>query len=85
MKLWRNSVIDWFVAESAEEAADMARKYYTDVNGIDVEDMDLDFHAEPDSKPLKFWNDGGDEDVTTKTAAQWAAENPKGFWGSTEF
>jgi hypothetical protein len=81
MHLWRNHVIDWYVAESAEEARLLAREHDEEM-GMDESEMDHDFEQEPDDKPLTFIHD--DEGETTKTCGEWAASCPKGFWGSTE-
>lgn len=83
LHMWRNHVVDWYVAESAEEARELARKYMREQLGMHDEEMDLRFTQEPDGKLLKFTDDEGVE--TVKTCAMWAATRPKGFWGTTEF
>lgn len=81
LHLWRNQVVDWYVAESAAEAAVLARAYQ-EVLGTDPEEMDLEFSQEPDDRALTFVHEDGRRE--TKSCREWARDTPKGFWGSTE-
>ena len=80
--LYENEVTDWYVAESLDEAVELAKKYQVDV-GMDPDEMALEFTQTPDSRELSIVDDGGVK--TKKTAAQWAAQSEKGFLCSTEF
>jgi hypothetical protein len=85
-RVYANSVTEWFVAESAEEAARFARDYYRDADITNEDEMDLSFKPEPDEKSLSLViDDHGSDDPASKTCAQWAAERPKGFLATTEY
>lgn len=86
MHVYRNRVVEWFIAESVEHARELAAAYGEDY-GVDESEIDLEFTQEPDDKPLRiFGMDAGDDDAeVTKTCAEWAASEPVGFLCSTEY
>lgn len=86
LHVFKNDVVDWFVAETAEEAKRLSIAYAKEC-GIDVELYDVDdnmFTQERDDKRLTI-NDDSESGKTTKTCAEWAAQNGKGFLCSTEY
>lgn len=82
LHVYRNDVTEWFVAESLGDAVEVAREYLGEVCEMDPAEMDLDFSQEPDNKPLTMDDDGT---RVVKSAAEWAAENGKGFLMTTEY
>ncbi len=88
LHVYRNSVVEWFAAYSAEDAVLVAKGYLADVADFDEDEMDLDFTQEPDDKLLSVHNvDAGTREPKdeTKTAAEWAREYGRGFMFSTEY
>lgn len=91
MKVYRidyggGAVSDWFVAESADDAATRWRQWQTD-NGIDPMEPDylIDAVVElaPD-EPLTMTDD--DAGQVIQSAAAWALSMPEGgYLGGTEF
>ena len=70
---------DWVIAESLEDVREVLREHRCD-DDIIIED----FAKLPDDNVIVI----GDEDgvlKTSKTAAEWAAENGRGFLCSTEY
>ncbi len=84
--LYCNDVTEWFVAETREEAIELARKWYADVVGEpDPDEEVFDLKQEPDDKTLECSDEDADADTTTvKTCGEWAEESDSGFWGTTE-
>jgi hypothetical protein len=81
LHLYRNEVVDWFAAESLEQAITFARAHYQHEETFG-DDM-LVLKQEPDDKVLTMWED--DTPGRQQTAAEWALENGPGFWGSTNY
>lgn len=87
--VYRNRVIDYFVASSLEEAIGLAREYYVDC-GHDEDEMDLNFEKIQDEKKIGMICDEDDEvsdcgPTVFKTAAEWAEKSKRGMLGSTEY
>lgn len=83
--IYANSVTEWYVAESIEQAKELAR-LRCEEHGIDVESQCFDFEQWPDERPLSITLDGDLLDKpTVKTCAEWAAESAVGFLASTEW
>lgn len=82
LHLYRNEVVEWFAAETREQAVEIARTWMAEECGRCADEMDLDLRQEPDEKRLTMHED--DSPAETKTASEWAAQNGKGFWGTTE-
>ena len=78
MRVYRNEVVDWVVAESPEDASKAWEETCGDT--YSVEDNG-EWEAEPDDKLLKVEDDGG---TTEQTCAEWVAAG-RGFLCSTEF
>ncbi len=74
---------DWYVAESPEDAAALQRE----LTGLKTEDQDWTFEALPDAASLSIYPDDGRKpgSQVTKTCAEWAASNSRGFLCSTEY
>jgi hypothetical protein len=86
LSVYANGVIEWFVAESAEEAAGMLRKMNAEQWKMDEEELDTAFVAEPDDKTLKLeMDESGDLQVKERTCAEWASLKGKGFLATTEY
>lgn len=92
MHVFRNNVTDWVVAESAEHAAILHRRYLLDECDWDEGDLEhgdvLVFTQEPDDKPLSVLADSANsaiEQRVTKTCGEWAATEPAGMLCSTEW
>ena len=84
LKVWANGVIDWVVAESAEDARAVANEH-TGGPGDDDDEIPAgdEWEAEPDDKVLSIHGDeGGTEE---KTCAVWVAQNGRCFLCSTEY
>lgn len=81
LHVWANSVTEWYVAESADEAANMAREIGK-LAGVTDDELDLDFEMWDDGRALTMDIDG---EKVTRTCAEWAAVNGKGFLGTTEY
>jgi hypothetical protein len=86
LSVYANSVIEWFVAESADEAAGMLRKMNAEQWKMDEEELDTAFVQEPDDKKLSL---EGDYEPSVRvmqlTCEEWAAKNGKGFLATTEY
>lgn len=81
LKVYRNDVIEWVIARSPEDAAELVKEY---AGEPDSDDEPATWRALPDDKVLAI----GDEDsgtVATKTCAEWVASNGRGFLASTEY
>lgn len=78
LHVFENDVIDWIVAESADEARQIAFEH----SGKSDEYADLEYTQCPDDQPLTINEDGNE---TTKTCAEWCTINGKGFLCSTEY
>lgn len=89
LHLYQNVVVDWFAAESAEDAAEFARGWYAE-NGFDEADIAdhrlLELVQVPDDKVLGCVDEEDDDGETVRrTALEWANLNGRGFWASTEY
>lgn len=80
LHMYRNQIVDWFIATSAEHAAELAIEHYAQF-GEDHEEMDLDFEQEPDDKLLTLRD--GAEVVGRRTAAEWARLEGIGHFATT--
>lgn len=81
LRVYRNDVIEWVIAESPEEAAELAKEY---AGEPDPDWETGPWRALPDDDTLAI----EDEDlalVVTKTCAEWVASNGRGFLASTEY
>lgn len=77
--LYANSVVDWFAADTKEQAVEAARKHYAE-NEYDRSEWDLDFTQEPDDKVLSCYCEDapeGEDPHIRRTAAEWAAGWPE--------
>lgn len=83
LKVWKNSTIDWYVAESPEHA--MALQ--ADTIGSDYPDDLNPLHDwEEETRPtLTIQEYHGEPGDTTHTLAEWIAINGPGMLCSTEF
>jgi hypothetical protein len=91
MKVFTVGDCDWVCAENVDDAWDV----YAEHNGgkrADYDDDDCGMEEVPDNAPLKIWcNAGGtpdephgDNKLIERTAAEWAAQEGRGFLCSTE-
>ena len=85
-RVFENGVTDWYVAESAEQAASMLRADNAKETGPNVPESELDceFTACPDEMVLTIDPDGDGEEES-RTCAEWAAISPLGFLATTEY
>ena len=89
--VYKNKVVDWFVAESETQATELWRDYLLNVIGEDPDEYIGDkisnvFKQVPDDEPLTIMDDTFvPPSPITKTATQWAEETPIGFLASTEW
>jgi hypothetical protein len=88
LSVYANSVTEWYVAESPEQARAMLLEANSISHGPNIPEaeLDLEFTQEPDDKVLKLEIDeSGDLQVKELTCAEWAAKNGKGFLATTEY
>jgi hypothetical protein len=83
MKVFANNVTDWVVAKDIEDAKAAYREHWNNVVGPSEDEMDLDFEQVPDDRVLT--RDECRGEPVRKTAAEWAASEPRGFLMSTEY
>ena len=91
MKVFTNGDVDWVVAENVDDAWEV----YLAHSGGEREDFDgQELEEVPGDEPLKIWcgDDGHPTEphsdgsaLVTQRAEQWAAQEPRGFLGSTEY
>jgi hypothetical protein len=84
LRVWRNDVIEFFVASSAEDAAEFLTEQRKQEGSDPPDEDDAQFSACPDDKLLTIYLDT-DEGQVTKTAAEWCVANGRGFLCSTEY
>jgi hypothetical protein len=84
MNVYQNKVIDWVVAESAEDAADVLREYCKTIGSDGPDERDLEFSLRPADKSLTIDNEV-DETKLTLLPAEWVALKGRGFLATTEF
>lgn len=90
LHVYANDITEWFVADSAEEAAIIAEEHGRKC-GMRVEEMGLVFEQVPDDRVLTIEHEvtrGGVHEGAVKksmTCAEWAALNGKGFLATTEY
>lgn len=88
LHVYANGVVDWFVAESLDDAKVVAAQYFDDC-GTPEDERDFDLEQEPDDKPLRIYNEFAPRDAAdpfiTDTCAAWAKQNGRGFLCSTEW
>lgn len=84
LHVYRNDVIEWYVASSLEDAVAVAREYLDKTIGLHDDEMDLNLVQEPDNKILSIVDENSD---TTKArrCSTWARLNGRGFLCTTEF
>ena len=88
LHLYKNDVVEWFAAESVEDAKKVALAYLIETCGIGEEECDLNFEQVPDGKVLKCHiedNEPSEPDFIEKTALEWATDNGRGLVMSTEW
>lgn len=78
LHVYKNGVIEWVVAASAEDAVAFYRGYY---KLIDDEEADLEFEQEPDGKVLEIQGD----EPESGTCAELAAKHGRGLLCTTEW
>ena len=85
MHLYQNRVVEWFVAESLEDAKDVAILYFKNV-GYSEDEYDLDLKQTPDDKVITLLHDPyGEDEKETLTAKEFATKYGRGFLMSTEY
>jgi len=88
LHVFRNEANEWFVAETAEDAAALHHKMFSADIGEDEYEADADYYAFrqwPDDKPLSIREDGDPpESAEWHTGAEWAAKNGRGFFFAGE-
>lgn len=77
LRVWRNDVTDWVIAESPEDATAIMHAEY----GSTYDDED-EWRECPNDKPFTYHGDDGD---ITKTFGEWIAEKGRGFLATTEY
>lgn len=82
--VYQNDVTEWFVAESVEQAIELARAMNVK-NEIPEDEMELDFRQTPDDTVLTIADYGPMGERANKRAAEFAAENEPGFLATTEY
>lgn len=83
MKVWKNDVIEWVIAESPEDAEVVLSETYRKNGDYGyVSEEPHDWVECPMDKEFTL-ADGADE--VTKTFAEWIAELGRGFLGTTEY
>lgn len=84
LHVFANKVTDWVVATSPEDASAV----WVEHCGLDGETYPEREHGAwsqlPDDKALVIRDEDHDQKIT-KTAAEWAAHNGRGFLASTEY
>jgi hypothetical protein len=83
MKVWTNGT-DTVIAPDIEAVGAILRSHY----GSDEFDDELDgFNVVPSDRPIRIhnFNGHGHDDVTEKTAGEWATSEGAGFLCSTEW
>jgi hypothetical protein len=82
MKVFKftDSEVDWVVAEDEADAWRARSEHY---EGAD--DLGGKVEALPDDTPIKIIDDYHTGGCVTKTAAEWAAETPRGLLCSTAY
>lgn len=86
LHVFKNYAVDWFVAETAEEASRMYREFVKNTGmGIDEDEMCLEFTQLDDSKTISILVDDTEGSKVNKTAAQWCVSNGKGFLCTENF
>lgn len=81
LSVFKNEVVEHVVAESEADASQVWRE--TVGEDYDEEDCGA-WEREPDDTVLSITDDSG-ENEESKTCAQWAASNGRGFLCSTEY
>jgi hypothetical protein len=72
---------DRFVAESPEDAMAQASEYY---RAMGVEPYDSEPELQPDDKQLTINFEDGSQPRQTRSCAEWAKINGRGFFSTTE-
>ena len=88
LHVYKNRVIEWFVAESMEECLILAKKFYIENYGSDENELEyFNFTEEPDDKIMSIKFDPYDRDSDTEkmTCGEFATKYGKGFLCSTEY
>lgn len=88
LHVYSNDVVDWFVAESPEEAREFGIAYAKQCgsDGEMYEEFTADdYTKEPDDKLLTINDEREPEGKWTMTCAEWCRANGKGFLCSTEY
>ncbi len=83
--VYENGVTEWFIAESIEQAVELARKNYVNAGITDESEMDLEFTQTPDGQMLEMAEFGPNGETVKQTAAEFAAARDVGFLGTTEY
>ena len=83
LHVFRNEANEWFVAESAEDAAALHREMFGNLEEDAAEDY-YAFRLWPDDKPLTVGEEGEPETDERHTGAEWAAKNGRGFFFAGE-
>lgn len=86
LHVYRNKVVESFVAECIEEAIEIAKDHYREML-YDRSEWDLNLTQVPDDTIITLTdeNDESHDKFRKKTAKEWTAIYGKGFLGSTEY
>lgn len=75
---------DSFVAETAEEAADIYRQFVKNT-GVEDDCVDFEFVQIDDDEKISILVDDTEDSKVVKTAAEWCVSNRKGFLCTENF
>jgi hypothetical protein len=80
--VFKNRVIDWIIADSAEHALELVLKHY-DLRPENASTEQCSFEQLDDDELLRVKDDEGGSH--TQTCGEWAATEPAGLLCSTEW
>ena len=91
LHMYENGCPEWVIAEDAEEAVEIYRKYAIEEYGLDpldiVNELDPDNWIElPPNQDFTFHDELADQsNPITKTVAEWCMEHGKGWFATSEY